>query len=170
MSNYCWLPPAKTRILDYNQGDIFFPFICTLIIRLKKMKCIEWKLRFCFLMWTCLFHSSDRWVLFGGRLCALFPSCLSLWNVFYKHTEASCSSESSVLGNVLAPWWFGWQDSNVFERRSLENTNVTTLLLSRGLAHNHVVSLEILHKTFSCRWKRNELTYNRGNSKQATCR
>ena len=52
-SEHLLLSLAKTRILNCNQEEVFSPFICTLIIRLKELKCMEWKLRFCFLMWAC---------------------------------------------------------------------------------------------------------------------
>lgn len=89
------------------------------------------------------FHSSDRWILFGRWFCKLFLSCLSPWNMFYKHTEALCSSDSSVLGNLLAPWWFGWQDSKVSGSRSWRNTSMIAWVPSRALVDNNVVALKL---------------------------
>lgn len=71
---------AKTRILNCNQEEVFSPFICTLIIRLKEMKCIEWKLRLCFLMWICLIPAStlltDGFFLADDYANCSFRACL----------------------------------------------------------------------------------------------
>lgn len=125
----------------------FPPFICTPIISLKEMKCtkkVNWDFVFNMRLFDNSFPSPDRWILLGRWLCKLFLPRLSTWNVFYKHTEASRSSESSVLENVLAPYWFGWQDLKVSEGGNGENSSVIALLLSRAEADNKVLPLKFL--------------------------